>query len=421
MFRCSRLAAALVLLLPVVVSAQVDAYGRDASDGRQLPPLQRAVPAPAAASSEPATFVLLPYSTHATVSNADAIALGDVTGDGRPDVVATTTWFFDGENDDHVFVFPQGEDGTLRPPGKLPYGQRNPTRTGLALGNFDGQGALDVAIGAFGVTQLHASAAPPWLTYAGFAAEAATTVTRIDLDGAGRDDFVVLSWWSGGTRFIANAAGGYDALPWDVFVSGYNSIATGDLDGDGIDDIVSASGQGKLPNVNVTRNNHDGTLTDLGYLDARCDVWFARGVGIGDFNGDGNNDIVASAGGNTPTSCLLLFLGSGNGQFAAPQTLPSYDIPEALAVADIDLDGRDDVLVLHGGWAALGVYRQRADGTLAPEQLFEIPYTSHYNPQGLVVGDFTGDGRPDVAFAGGGWGVVTLANATDAIFADRFD
>lgn len=103
-------------------------------------------------------------------------------------------------------------------------------------------------------------------------------------------------------------------------------------------------------------------------------------------------------------------------------TVPSYDIPETLHVADVDLDGRQDVVVLHGGWLALGVYFQQSDGQLGTEQLFDTPDASHYGAQGFALGDFSGDGCTDVAIANYNYGLVTMRGLRcGQLFADAFE
>ena len=68
------------------------------------------------------------------------------------------------------------------------------------------------------------------------------------------------------------------------------------------------------------------------------------------------------------------------------------------------------MVVAHGGWQAVGQYPGLAGGGLVPEQLSPVPYASHYGPQGLAIGDLTGDGRPDIAIADYNNGLVVLVN-----------
>ena len=404
---------------PAAAGAQVDRYGRDIGDDRLLPASMTAEATTdartfAARSLDRGAFTLLPYVATRTGSWPDAVAIGDVTHDRRADVVLSTSFYFDPVNDYNVFVFPQRPfNGTLGTPTQIPFGQQA-TRTGLALGDFDGHDGLDVAVGGnSGVSILSATNAPPWLSLGSVVqTQSAMAVGALDLQGDGKTDLVSVSWGTGGNTYLNNGYGQFTPANWNVAVAGWNSLAVGDLDGDGVDDVAVASGTGAMPNVRLQRNNGNGTLTQFGALDGECGGWQAKGIGIGigDLDGDKHNDIVVSAGGNGSSACLLVYRGDGNGQFASPLRLASYDIPETLAVADINLDGRKDVTVVHGGWMRVGVYLQQADGTLAPEMLFPIPYASHYGSQGLAVGDFTGDSCPDVAIADYNNGLVTLAN-----------
>ena len=88
-----------------------------------------AVVAPAVFASG---YSLSPYQAFTTGSWADAAAIGDVNGDGRNDVVVTTTFDFDEANDYKVVVFFQKADGTLDAPRKYTY-HATAQRNGLAL------------------------------------------------------------------------------------------------------------------------------------------------------------------------------------------------------------------------------------------------------------------------------------------------
>ena len=126
--------------------------------------------------------------------------------------------------------------------------------------------------------------------------------------------------------------------------------------------------------------------------------------------GDGRSDVVASYGGNTPNARLAVFAQTGDGLLATPVAYTSYDIPTPVEVADLDRDGRADVVTLHSGWLRAGVYRGQADGTLGAEELYLIPANSSFDPHGLAVGDVNGDGWLDLAIAAPDKGVVILRN-----------
>jgi hypothetical protein len=134
------------------------------------------------------------------------------------------------------------------------------------------------------------------------------------------------------------------------------------------------------------------------------------GIGVGDTNGDGRDDIAVSYGGNSPDSRMALWIQLADGSLDMPVIHNSYDIPEPVEIADLDLDGQADVVTLHGGWLQAGVYPGRAGGYLADEQLYSIPYSSHSNPHGLAIGDVNGDGWPDVVGADAESGVIILRN-----------
>jgi len=343
-------------------------------------------------------------------SRPDAVAVGDVTGDGRNDVVLTTTYSFDDANDYRVFVFPQLADGTLGPASSVPYVERA-NRTGLVLADLDGDDAAEIVVGhGQGITIVNVDTAgvaqPNPLVVT--APRSADTLSALDIDLDGHLDLVALSWSSGATIFLGDGAGGIRSqYHVATHASGYNDQETADLDGDGQTDLAVMSGQTyATPNLSVHRQTGAGTL-DAPQTYRVGDNQLTRGIGTGDIDGDGLDDVVLSGTGNRPTQ-IWVYRQDGQGRLAGPTPIDTYDIPETVEVADVNNDGGQDVVVLHGGWLRMGVYLQDCAGELGAEQLFEIPYASHYSPQGLSVGDVDGDGCPDAAIADDNHGLVLL-------------
>lgn len=415
----------LVLIAPLALfaasaDAQVDAVGRPI-DGlaRLAPPATPMLPASGNSPAIAGEWRLLPFVARATSSWADSVAIGDVTGDSRSDIALTTSYYFDPANDYRLFLFPQGADGTLLAPTKFPYGQ-TANRSSVVVMDIDGEYGSDVVVGATtGLSVFRATAAGSLMTLAPQASQAAEVMVTTDLDGNGREDLASVSWSNGGRVHFSQGNGAFQSSPWAARVQGYNSMARGDLDGDGRVDVAVASGQGLGPSIWLYRNTGSG-LMEMRSLTGVCPGWYypsVAGIGIGDVNGDGYADVVASSGGNRPGSCIQVFLADASGSFSSPIYYASYDIPETLRVVDVNGDGRSDIVTLHGGWNAIGVYLQLADGTLAQERRFPIPYASHYSAHGMDIADFTGDHCPDVAIADYNHGLVVL-NGGDCTGAD---
>jgi FG-GAP-like repeat len=93
-----------------------------------------------------------------------------------------------------------------------------------------------------------------------------------------------------------------------------------------------------------------------------------------------------------------VMLQRGDGTLGPMSELASYDAPAQVELADVNGDGRRDVVVGHSGWYAVGVYLQQADGSLGAEARYPANYGNR-NPGSMVVGDVTGDGRPDILVA----------------------
>lgn len=338
----------------------------------------------------------------------EAVAIGDVTGDGLADVVMTTTFYFDPASDYHVFVYAQQPDGTLGAPAGYPY-QATANRNGLVLADLDEDGVRDVVVGhAGGISVLLADGAgglePAYVVSDGDA----DTLAAADIDLDGHLDIISLGWSRGASIFYGDGTGDFVMIEsLSTGASGYNDHEVGDLTGDGIPDLAVMSGQ-LYATPNLTVHPHDGVCelaAPSSYFMGKNQL--SNGIGLGDVTGDGLSDAVLSRKGNSPTH-LWIMSQDGAGGLLGPTTVASYDNPEAIEIADLDGNGLEDIVVVHGGWMRLGVYLQDPYTGLSSEALYPIPYASHYAPQGLAAGDFTGDGCGDVAIADYNNGLVTL-------------
>lgn len=351
--------------------------------------------------SDPGRFAL-PSALAPTVTT-EAMAIGDVNGDGINDVVLTSSVASDPSDQFGLFVLAGRADGTLSPPMRIGTGSLlGCWLTSVAIGDVDGDGRNDVVVGGNGCgAQVFHQAADGSLVASQFLNRAATATLRIaDLDGDGRADLVGVS---GGSDIVnvwhQNAAGQLvlQATP-SLGVTGAHDIEIGDVNSDGRPDlVVTINGGFPGQNVAVLRQQADGSFKAPIFL-AADPTWGAFGVAIGDLNGDGRNDVVVTTGGNSPTSIGVYYQGI-DGTLGAMTQIATYDSPMAVRVVDINNDGRADIVVSHQGWLSVGIYFQQADGSLAAEDRFPAPY-GNYNAQSMAVGDVNRDGRPDIVIAG---------------------
>src|SRR5262245_18462729 len=115
-------------------------------------------------------------------------------------------------------------------------------------------------------------------------------------------------------------------------------------------------------------------------------------IAAGDMNNDGKSDVIVA---NSSTSTLSVIPGKGDGTFqpALVTFFASGQSPAFLAIADINVDGNQDVVTLTQFNGTGSVLLGRGDGGFQPPINFPIDFQS----TGMAVGDFNGDGRPDLA------------------------
>ena len=353
----------------------------------------------------------------------EAVAIGDLNGDGRNDVVLTTSFSSNPALADQIFVFLQNPSGELDPPIQYPAGNGS----SVDIGDVNHDGYQDVVVSApngIGVFYQNADGGlEPMVFYpSNHQGYRNSYKVRIgDFNHDGRLDVVSIDWGSNsfGVEVFLQKEDGTLAPPvtYKVEHGGYDDLKVGDANNDGLTDIVVMSGQLAYANIGVLYQNELGTFDGPVYYDLVEDE-LTSGVAVGDVDGDGLKDIVVTYGGNKPASRIGLFLQNKEGKLNPAVSYLSYDIPEPVAIADVNNDGQEDIIVGHGGWIKLGVYLQGPDRTLLPEELYEIPYASHYNPHGLAVADINGDGSKDVVIADYNHGLVVLYNRTELLQPD---
>ena len=340
------------------------------------------------------------FTTLPSTQQVRVAAIGDVNGDGRNDIVAVGDLFGGGYG---VFVFLQGADGTMQPPVGYfpgPTDTTFPRASSVAIGDMNGDGRKDVVLTTdHGIRVMLQNSQGQLGAVQDYATPANNKLRLADFNHDGRLDVVT----AGGTTvsvFLQNASGTLDAPRNYVLAdTGIVDLEVGDLNNDGRLDIVAMSaGFFQYRDLAVLLQDASGGFSAPAYYDLPV-TDNASGIGVGDVNGDGRADIVVS---DDWAMTIYVFAQNAGGTFDPPVVYPSGTLgsrPEAVEVADMNQDGRGDVVVL-GQYGNIYVHLQNPDGTLAPAKLHGIGIaTSNPDPHSLAIGDVDGDGKLDVVVA----------------------
>lgn len=369
------------------------------------------------------------YQEFATGSGPSSILAYDADSDGQADIVTADF------NANTVTVLRPAGDVMYQAPMVLPPAPS----TMMAFGDINGDGKVDVATGGYETNSSHTALGNGDGSFGPVSPISLPQEVRglalVDMNHDGRDDLIATGFQANqlvvrlanstgtlGTPFTQTAGG----FPW--------GIAIGDVNLDGHPDVVTAANGGWFASVSlgdgagglqprvdyavgnspvavaigklngdnnpdlVVTNDNGGSVSVLmasstpGVYLPKTDYTTGagcRGVAIGDVNGDGVNDIVAS---NWAAATFTLLLGNGFGGFAAPVNIPAVGQPQSLSLADMNVDGRLDIVSgLTGN--GIGVYLGNGLGQFGPPTYNGTAGFSVSVP----VRDISGDGRPDAA------------------------
>ena len=324
-------------------------------------------------------------ASYAVGGPAELVVVRDFNGDGKPDLaVAGNT----------VSVLLGNSNGTFQSAQNFAAGV---TPNSIAVGDFNGDAKPDLALssasGGMGSVLL-GNGDGSFQAAKSFTEDGQYTfsVAVGDFNRDGKLDLTVANT-SGVSVLLGNGDGSFQT-PQDFAVGGDpDSVAVADFNGDGKPDLAVATFDGN--DISVLLGNGDGTFQT------------AQNFGVGggsisvaaaDFNGDGKPDLAVAN--IVPSNSVSVLLGNGDGTFHTAQNFDPGGHGISVAVGDFNSDGKSDLAIANNysntyGIGGVSVLLGNGDGTFQTPQNF----AAGTSPERVAVGDFNGDGKPDLAVA----------------------
>ena len=327
-----------------------------------------------------------PFQPIPVGSDPDAIVAGDFTGDGRTDLAVANS------GDDTVSVLLGNGDGTFQPQVTYAVGAGPDRHRGGRLHrrrpDRPGRRQLGTDNDVSVLLGNGDGTFQPQVTYA--VGSDPDALVAGDFTGDGRTDLAVANNGDNDVSvLLGNGDGTFQPQVTYAVGSDPDALVAGDFTGDGRTDLaVANAGSERRVGAAGQRRRHLPAPGDLrGGVRAPTPSWRATSP--------------ATAGPTWPSPTtdaddVSVLLGNGDGTFQPQVTYAVGSGPDALVAGDFTGDGRTDLAVANARLDdTVSVLLGNGDGTFQPQ----VTYAVGSIPDALVAGDFTGDGRTDLAVA----------------------
>ena len=383
----------------------------DASFRERGPGVTLAGPAVAAPKDTEDFAFVLPHLLYqigdwrdSTNSQPFAVEIGDVTRDGKNDVVLMTLRHGDVPENHSILIYEQDAYGALKSPTVHSYMNGAPkwyqSEGDVALVDVDRDDFLDIVVG-FGRRILVMRSTPAGLEEQAYPisdnADFIRAVVSLDLDGDNDQDLVAFHYGKGATAYYNDGAGGF-ATSENIlsFIRYSNDVKVADYSRDGREDLIVLSGSRSVGKLWIVDFGKRGGIGYDAYPLPPGDTY--DGVAVGEWSGGDLLDVAISTRKNRPVDILLMKQDEG-GKLMQPTTLESWEVPSGMLASDINGDGYVDLFVDHAGWD-MGYYLGGPSG-LSTERIVNHGRLggNGFGSRLLALGDITGDGCKDIVRA----------------------
>jgi hypothetical protein len=337
------------------------------------------------------------FATQTTALNTSNdptdLALADIDGDGDLDALVVIPG-----SSAVVRVQNDGDGGFTRLAGSVTVGG-NPVA--IAVGDFDGVNGLDFATAnsagnTISVRRNDGSGNYPTELASGLSVDIGDGHEQPVVVAAGRfasdqdgdlDLFTALALDNSWIVFANDGNAVFTSVisSWPVWVDLPRDTAVGDFNGDGLDDVALV--YLTSDNVLIELNGATGLSSGGSRRISVGDV--PTGIAVADFDGDSHLDFVTS---NRDSGDVTVVLNQGGANFAAGVAYPAGATPLHVATGDFNGDGFPDIVVANRTTNSISLLMNRGNGTFAAP----LAFSTGNSPETVGVADLDGDGVDDI-------------------------
>jgi hypothetical protein len=374
-----------------------------------------------------------------------SVSIGDLNGDGKPDLATANN----GSNTASILLNTTANGATTPTfATKVDFTTGNAPQF-VSIGDFNGDGKPDLAVANTNSstvsillnTTANGATTPTFAPKVDFTTDYGPLSVSIgDLNGDGKLDLAVANYTNSNNASILlnTTATGATTPTFNPKVdfttgSGSTSVSIGDFNSDNKPDLAVSNQNGASVSILLNTTTNATTPTFATNVD------FTTGsrplsVSIGDLNGDGKPDLAVANNGSSTASILL-------NTTATRATTPTFATkvdfttgtgsgPRSVSIGDINGDGKLDLATANGNTINASILlNTTATGATTPTFATKVDFTTGSTPFSVSIGDFNGDGKPDLATANSGSASnnasillnTTATRATTPTFAPKVD